>query len=89
MPGMPEGPLQFEDDLAQIRDDISRIQNDLNWMREYGIVILQFTHELKNIRRLMQLQQGYTTEEEVLKEHDKDDEVIRQLQEEHEKRRMD
>jgi len=89
MPGMPEGPLQFEDDLAQIRDDISRIQNDLNWMREYGFVLLQSTQELRNIRRLMQLQQGYTTEEEVLKEQDKDDEVIRQLQEEHENRRMD
>ena len=41
MLGMPKGPMQFEDDLAQIRHDIDVIRNDISWMKEYGFLITQ------------------------------------------------
>ena len=31
MPGISDGPMQFEEDLEQIRDDISRIREDIDW----------------------------------------------------------
>ncbi len=41
MLGFPKGPMQFEDDLAQIRHDIDVIRNDISWMKEYGFLITQ------------------------------------------------
>ena len=86
MPGFPEGPMQFEDDLAQIRNDISRIQHDVNWMSRFGPVFLNVMNELKTIRRLMELHMGETTHEEVLKDVEEDKKELREFEKENEKR---
>ncbi len=86
MLGMPEGPMQFEEDLAQIRHDISLIQNDTFWMSQLGTVVFNIMNELKTIRRLMEIQLGETTREDVLKDVEEDREELRKFEEENKKR---
>ncbi len=89
MLGMPKGPMQFEDDLAQIRHDIDVIRNEISWMKEYGFLITQVMLELKNIRRLIQVHQGDATLEETEKEVAEDEEIIEKYREAHALRRIE
>lgn len=86
MSGFPEGPMQFEDDLAQIRSDIGRIQQDVSWMSQFGPALMNIMNELRTIRRLMEIHMGEATREEVLKDVEEDKKELRQFEEENEKR---
>ena len=89
MLGMPKGPMQIEEDLAQIRNDIDVIRNEISWMKEYGFLITQVMLELKNIRRLIQVHQGDATLEETEKEVAEDEEIIEKYREAHALRRIE
>ena len=86
MSGISEGPMQFEDDLAQIRDDISLIRDDIYWMSQFGPALMNIMNQLKTIRRLMEIQMGEQTREEVLKEVEVDNKELRRFENENEKR---
>ena len=89
MLGFPKGPMQIEEDLAQIRNDIDVIRNEISWMKEYGFLITQVMLELKNIRRLIQVHQGDATLEETEKEVAEDEEIIEKYREAHALRRIE
>ena len=86
MMGLPEGPMQFEDDLAQIKRDVSMIQNDLFWMSQFGGHVLNIMMELRYIRRLMETNLGEITREDAAKEFEEDNRQVRQFEEENQKR---
>ncbi len=86
MPGLPEGSMQFEDDLAQIRNDIGRIQDDMSWMSQFGPVFINVMNELRTIRRLLEMQMGETTREEVQKQVEEDTKELRAFENENAKR---
>lgn len=79
MLGFPKGPLQFEDDLAQVRDDIF-------WLSQFGPALMNIMIELRNIRRLMEIQMGEQTREDVQKEVEEDKKEFRAFERENEKR---
>lgn len=72
MLGIPDGPMRFEEDLAQIRDDISRMREDIDWMSQFGPALMNTMNELRTIRRLMEVHMGEITREEVQKEVEED-----------------
>ena len=84
--GLPEGPVQFEDDLAQIREDINGIQNDIFWMSQFGTHVLNIMMELRYIRRMMEINLGEITREDAAKEFEEDNRQVRQFEKENQKR---
>ena len=93
MLGVPDGPMQFEEDLEQIRhdislirEDISLIQQDIGWMSQFGPALINTVNELRNIRRLMEIHMGEYTREEVEKDAEEDQKELRAFERENEKR---
>ena len=86
MAGITDGPMQFEEDLAQIRDDISRIQEDIDWISQLGPALINTMNELRTIRRLMEVQMGEITREELAEEVEADKKELREFESENKKR---
>ena len=86
MAGIPDGPMQFEADLEQIRDDISRIREDIDWMSQLGPALINTMNELRTIRRLMEVQMGEITQEELAEEVEADKKELREFESENKKR---
>lgn len=86
MPGIPDGPMQFEEDLEQIRDDISRIREDIDWMSQFGPALMNIMNELRTIRRLMEVHMGEITQEELLEEVEENKKELRAFESAHEQR---
>ena len=72
MLGFPKGPMQIEDDLAQIRHDMNTL----------GLIVTEIMDELKMIRRMMAVQLGEATPAEIKKEIREDEVVIQKIREE-------
>ncbi|MDE2726449.1 MAG: hypothetical protein OXI19_00400 [Gemmatimonadota bacterium] len=95
MLGLPDSPMQFEEDLGQIRNDISRIredisliQQDIGWMSQLGPALMNTLIELRTIRRLMEVHMGEATQEELAGEVEADREELREFERQN-KKRMD
>ena len=86
MAGIPDGPMQFEEDLEQIRDDISRIREDIDWISQLGPALMNTMNELRTIRRLMEVQMGEITREELAEEVEVDKKELREFESENKKR---
>ncbi|MXY98310.1 MAG: hypothetical protein F4Z29_11320 [Gemmatimonadetes bacterium] len=88
MLGLPDGPMQFEEDLEKIRSDISLIQQDIGWMSQLGPVLMNTMIELRTIRRLMEVHMGEATQEELAGEVEADKVELREFERQN-KKRMD
>ena len=86
MAGIPDGPMQFEEDLEQIRDDISRIREDIDWMSQLGPALINTMIELRTIRRLMEVHMGEATQEELAEEVEADKKELREFERQNKKR---
>ena len=86
MLGLPDGPMQFEEDLKQVRADISLIRQDIAWMSQLGPTLMNTMIELRTIRRLMELHMGEATQEELAGEVEADKEELREFESENKKR---
>ncbi len=86
MLGIPDGPMRFEEDLAQIRDDISRMREDIDWMSQFGPALMNIMNELRTIRRLMEVHMGEVTQEELLEEVEENKKELRAFESAHEQR---
>lgn len=88
MLGLPDGPMQFEEDLERIRADINLIQQDIAWMSQLGPALINTMIELRTIRRLMEVHMGEATQEELAGEVKADKEELREFERQN-KKRMD
>ena len=72
MLGFPKGPMQIEEDLAQIRHDMSNV----------GVIVIEMMDELKKIRRMMAVHLGEATAGDIQEEIEDEQEAIQKIKEE-------